>query len=228
MDERFDQSARGQSAGSGRSSDVYRPVWGDAASARPVSAESTPQQVSRFSGPASLLWLLATSDSVGHGSTSGASVHVPGRIRPLESRLRRGDRCIVRAETATQRLGTRLAAGCQTRGTKRGQHLPAQRGPGGAIQGQGSGVIVDVAGYIVTNHHVITGADSIQVELSDGRRAAAEVVGDDALTDLAILKIDLPNLIAAEWGNSDDLQVGDLVWASVVHSGWNAASRLES
>jgi S1-C subfamily serine protease len=91
--------------------------------------------------------------------------------------------------------------------------FPQGEGRAGTIQGLGSGVIVDSAGYIVTNHHVVTGADSIRVELSDGRRAEAEVVGDDPLTDLAILKIDLPNLIAAEWGDSDALQVGDLVWA---------------
>jgi serine protease Do len=79
--------------------------------------------------------------------------------------------------------------------------------------GQGSGVIVDSAGYIVTNYHVVSQAETIQVQLSDGRRVPASVVGADALTDLAVLKIEAPNLIASEWGNSDELQVGDLVWA---------------
>ena len=83
----------------------------------------------------------------------------------------------------------------------------------GGREGQGSGVIVDTDGYIVTNFHVVSGADQIQVQLSDTRRANASVVGADPMTDLAVLKIDLPNLIAAEWGDSDDLQVGDLVWA---------------
>jgi serine protease Do len=86
--------------------------------------------------------------------------------------------------------------------------------PGGfGREGQGSGVIVDGNGYIVTNYHVVRDAPSIQVRLSDGRRTSADVVGDDPETDLAILKIELPNLIAAEWGNSDQLEVGDLVWA---------------
>ena len=86
--------------------------------------------------------------------------------------------------------------------------------PGGVgLDGQGSGVIVDTAGYIVTNYHVVAGAQSVQVRLSDRRSAEAEVVGDDAMTDIALLKIDLPNLIAAEWGDSDELEVGDLVWA---------------
>src|SRR3972149_1550730 len=80
-------------------------------------------------------------------------------------------------------------------------------------EGQGSGVIVDPDGYIVTNYHVVNGASSIRVQLSDGRRADASIVGADDVTDLAVLKIDLPDLIAAEWGNSDELEVGDLVWA---------------
>jgi serine protease Do len=81
------------------------------------------------------------------------------------------------------------------------------------LDGQGSGVIVDKAGYIVTNFHVVQGASRIQVRLSDRRSAMATVVGDDPMMDIAILKIDLPNLIPAEWGDSDKLQVGDLVWA---------------
>jgi serine protease Do len=86
--------------------------------------------------------------------------------------------------------------------------------PGGlGREGQGSGVIVDQQGYIVTNYHVVSGAEAIHVQLSDGRRTDASVVGADAMTDLAVLKVDLPNLIAAEWGDSEVLQVGDLVWA---------------
>lgn len=80
-------------------------------------------------------------------------------------------------------------------------------------EGQGSGVIVDPAGYVVTNFHVVNGARSISVHLTDGRVVDAEVVGVDDITDLAVLKINADNLIAAEWGNSDELQVGDLVWA---------------
>ncbi len=85
--------------------------------------------------------------------------------------------------------------------------------PSPGPDGQGSGVIIDEAGYIVTNSHVVEGAGTIQVRLSDRRTAEATVVGSDALTDIAVLQIDLPNLIAAEWGDSDKMQVGDLVWA---------------
>jgi len=81
------------------------------------------------------------------------------------------------------------------------------------MDGQGSGVIVDKAGYIITNFHVVHGADKVQVRLSDRRVAQASVVGADAMTDIAVLKIDLDNLIPAEWGDSDKLEVGDLVWA---------------
>jgi serine protease Do len=86
---------------------------------------------------------------------------------------------------------------------------PSRRG----LDGQGSGVIVDKAGYIITNSHVVEGARTIQVRLSDRRTTEATVVGTDPLTDIAVLQIDLPNLIAAEWGDSDKMQVGDLVWA---------------
>ena len=77
----------------------------------------------------------------------------------------------------------------------------------------GSGVIVDEAGHIVTNHHVIANADSVRVQLADGRVADAKVVGRDPDTDLAVLKIDLPQLPVAVFGRSDRLRVGDVVLA---------------
>lgn len=78
---------------------------------------------------------------------------------------------------------------------------------------QGSGVIIDPAGYILTNRHVIGSAHDIHVKLSDGRIVAARVVGLDRATDLAVLQIDAANLIAAQWGDSGKLDVGALVWA---------------
>jgi serine protease DegS len=77
----------------------------------------------------------------------------------------------------------------------------------------GSGVIVDEAGHIVTNHHVIANADSIRVQLKDGRIAEARIVGRDPDTDLAVLKIDLKSLPVAVFGRSDQLKVGDVVLA---------------
>jgi serine protease DegS len=77
----------------------------------------------------------------------------------------------------------------------------------------GSGVIVDEAGHIVTNYHVIANADSVLVALADGRVADAHVVGRDPDTDLAVLKIDLTQLPVAVFGRSDRLKVGDVVLA---------------
>jgi len=79
--------------------------------------------------------------------------------------------------------------------------------------GQGSGVVMDESGFIVTNNHVIDGATGILVQLSDGSSVPAKVIGTDPLTDLAVLKINSPDLIAMPWGDSDQLEVGDLVWA---------------
>lgn len=82
------------------------------------------------------------------------------------------------------------------------------------LQGQGSGVIVDEAGYVLTNHHVVSNADEIEVKLSDGRTISkVEVVGYDVLTDLAVLKIEATGLTAAAWGDSRELEVGDWVLA---------------
>jgi serine protease DegS len=77
----------------------------------------------------------------------------------------------------------------------------------------GSGVIVDEAGHIVTNHHVIANAATIRVQLKDGREADARIVGRDPDTDLAVLKIDLTPLPVAVFGRSDQLKVGDVVLA---------------
>lgn len=77
----------------------------------------------------------------------------------------------------------------------------------------GSGVIMNKQGYILTNNHVIQGADAIQVLLSDGRSAAAQVVGRDPATDLAALRIELDGLTAIALADSDQLAVGDLVLA---------------
>ncbi len=77
----------------------------------------------------------------------------------------------------------------------------------------GSGVIVDSSGHIVTNHHVIAQADSIRVQLEDGRVAEARIVGRDPDTDLAVLRVDLPRLPVMPLGRSDALQVGDIVLA---------------
>jgi serine protease DegS len=77
----------------------------------------------------------------------------------------------------------------------------------------GSGVIMSEQGFILTNHHVIQGADAIQVALQDGRLAQAKLVGSDPDTDVAVLKIDLKKLPVITLGHSDNLRVGDVVLA---------------
>ena len=95
-----------------------------------------------------------------------------------------------------------------------GDAFPAPQGD--RIQNSlGSGVIVDASGLIVTNHHVIAGADEITVVLADRTEYDAEIVQDDERTDLAVLRIETEGreLPALELGDPDDLQVGDLVLA---------------
>ena len=82
-----------------------------------------------------------------------------------------------------------------------------------AQAGLGSGVIISPDGYILTNNHVVEGADEIDVTLTDSRRARARVIGTDPDTDLAILKIELDKLPVIVLGNSDQLAVGDQVLA---------------
>ena len=79
--------------------------------------------------------------------------------------------------------------------------------------GLGSGVIVSPTGYILTNNHVIEGADEIEVILNDSRRSRARVIGSDPDSDLAVLKVELDKLPVIVLGNSDSLQVGDPVLA---------------
>jgi serine protease DegQ len=87
------------------------------------------------------------------------------------------------------------------------------QGNGREQTGLGSGVIVSDSGYVLTNNHVIEGADEIEVVLSDARRAKAKVIGTDPDTDLALLKIELDRLPVITLGSSDALQVGEQVLA---------------
>jgi serine protease DegQ len=87
------------------------------------------------------------------------------------------------------------------------------KGHGGSQSGLGSGVIVSPDGYLLTNNHVVAGADTVSVQLNDGREADAKVVGTDPETDLAVLKIELDKLPVVSFGNAKALRVGDVVLA---------------
>jgi serine protease Do len=80
-------------------------------------------------------------------------------------------------------------------------------------EGQGSGFLVDAAGHILTNHHVISNASDIQVTLADGRRFQGTKVGVDTETDLALIKIDADKLMPVRWGDSNEAEAGAVVWA---------------
>jgi serine protease Do len=86
-------------------------------------------------------------------------------------------------------------------------------GFGNPRRGEGSGFVVDPSGYIVTNDHVVTGATRVRVRLSDKRDLPARIVGTDPQTDLALLKVDAPGLVAIPLGNSESVRVGDWVCA---------------
>ena len=90
---------------------------------------------------------------------------------------------------------------------------PMQLVPMQVPQGMGTGFVVSDEGHVVTNNHVVRMGGRIRVKLHDGREAEARLVGTDAETDLAVLKVDLPGLVPIAFGDSDAAEVGDWVIA---------------
>ena len=90
---------------------------------------------------------------------------------------------------------------------------PRGRGRGLAVPAQATAVVTDPAGYLVTNQHVVEGTAQLTIRLADGRELAAEVVGGDEVTDLAVLRVDAGRLPAAKLGDSEALRVGQVVLA---------------
>jgi serine protease Do len=98
---------------------------------------------------------------------------------------------------------------------ERFENMPQDQGDQPGAQGLGTGVVVDAErGFILTNNHVIGDADSIEVRLTDGKRIKAELVGKDERSDLAVVKIKAPGLVAAKLGDSDALKIGEWVVAA--------------
>ncbi len=95
-----------------------------------------------------------------------------------------------------------------------GRRMPQQQEPQERLQrGLGSGVIVSADGYILTNHHVVDGAQEIKVDLNDNRTLDAKVVGSDPPSDLAVLKVNASSLPVLQLGDSDGVRVGDVALA---------------
>ena len=98
-----------------------------------------------------------------------------------------------------------------------GRNFGKQPQPEFKQPGQGSGFIIDKSGYIVTNNHVVEGADKIKVVLKDDSEYNAEIVGRDPVTDIALIKVDAKgNLPSVPMGSSDDLKVGE--WVAAIGS----------
>jgi serine protease Do len=101
-------------------------------------------------------------------------------------------------------------------GTPR-KNVPRENMPQRKMEGTGSGVIIDPKGYVLTNYHVIEGADEIKVTLSDGKTLSGKVIGKDSRTDLSVIKISSNNEFSyAPLGNSDNIRIGD--WAIAIGS----------
>jgi serine protease Do len=101
--------------------------------------------------------------------------------------------------------------GDQSGGNGRGRSRGTYRQP--QQEGLGSGVIVSTDGYVLTNNHVVNGADVIKVTLADGRELTAKVVGTDPQSDIAVVKVDAKDLPAITFTDSDKIEVGDRVLA---------------
>ena len=92
------------------------------------------------------------------------------------------------------------------------RELPG-RGPRRSVRGLGSGFVINPDGYVVTNHHVVASASDIRVKFADGREVPGKVVGGDAKTDLALLKVEATGLPVIPLGDSSKLEVGEPVMA---------------
>lgn len=137
--------------------------------------------------------LAATSKE---GKTQLSSVEVASKVIPSVV-------CIQTYVSASQQNGFGRNVGMSNGGTVSGSSIQ--------LYSEGSGIIIRNDGYIVTNAHVISGADVVKVILSDDKTYEAKVVGTDSSTDLAVLKIEATGLTAAEIGDSSELQVGETV-----------------
>jgi serine peptidase DegS len=144
----------------------------------------------------------------------GAAANEPAPQTEIQTPRRSYADAVAKAGPSVVNIYTARLVGMEFRPNGAGplsQDLPAMRRI--VESSLGSGVIVDAQGHVITNQHVIENASEIRVQLADGRIATPVVVGSDPATDLALLRIDLPNLPVMTLGRSDDLRPGDVVLA---------------
>jgi S1-C subfamily serine protease len=109
---------------------------------------------------------------------------------------------------------SRTVSGVAERVTPSVAHLAvSRRTRRGRAEGAGSGVAISSDGFMLTSAHVVAGGSGLSATFSDGRELSAEVVGSDALSDLAVVRVDARDLAPAQLGDADDLRVGQLVVA---------------
>ena len=123
--------------------------------------------------------------------------HLELNTSPTGAASYAGDQCLPLQEIYERNIPSVVSIICQTR----------------TSSSSGTGVVLDAAGYIVTNAHVVENAVSLTVLLTDGRELQAKLVGADSISDLAVLRIEASDLIPAEFGDSSVLRVGDSVAA---------------
>ena len=155
-----------------------------------------------------------------HGAASGMRTAPTLQLAPLAGTT--ASQAATGYALAAQRAAPAVVSITATKVTRRNPHTDDPRfrfffGDGPAHPqaqiGLGSGVIVSPEGYLMTNHHVVEDATEIEVQLADGRQTSARIVGSDAETDIAVLKIELDNLPVVTLGDVRALHVGDAVLA---------------
>jgi Do/DeqQ family serine protease len=155
---------------------------------------------------------------VAAGAAPATSTAVPAAVPPVSSYATVVDQVMpavvtIRVEKKAQMIPTDSQFPDEMLRRFFGPDMRVPRQPRGVERGVGSGVIVTRDGYILTNNHVVEGASDVQIELPDKRTFTAKVVGTDAPTDLAVLKVDSKDLPTLAIGDSDAVRVGDVVLA---------------
>jgi serine protease DegQ len=174
---------------------TLKPQWISNGFSLPGASVFAPN--SQTSGTSAAIRQVSPSDPVNRVNAIGSYADAVARAMPA----------VVNVYTARQNTGPEV--------DRRGTGSPPEGWGNGApnVARLGSGVIVTPDGLVLTNNHVIESADAIAVGLADGRRVRARLIGADPDTDLAVLRIDLPDLPVMTFGRSETLKVGDVVLA---------------